>query len=366
QGLAGQLDGRRGRHERQQQAEGLALLPRRGQAGTAECDRHRPLTAGRGPDRSLVAGRRVLARRQARLRREHGREGHSGTRAGRDHAARHGPAPRGQGRPGGDPFRRQVVARDYRGFTHVSDHARHALDACRSPRVSAHGWPVAKRPFHSTCAERAGKNVLKTPIGRLLKPGGAFSTNGSTQSYHVSRMGSEPETTVSTAVERGSPERPNSAVITGALVSANAGKSRVSIVRWSQRATATLSLKILSCPELSSLCANSTWPAPDGHQRTRQWLNRSDCVLPPSWLRRMNEFSPVIKTALGSTGGVMVSSSEGRHLDARVVVAGALGNVGVVGRAQRRDGLAVVARPHPGALERADDPSRDDLGDDQR
>src|SRR5688572_756090 len=91
---------------------------------------------------------------------------------------------------------------DYpRGFTQVSDHARHALEAGRSPRVSAHGWPVAKRPFHSTCADRAGKNVLKTPIGRLLKPGGALSTKGSMQSYQVSRIRSAPEITVSTAVE---------------------------------------------------------------------------------------------------------------------------------------------------------------------
>ena len=131
-----------------------------------------------------------------------------------------------------------------RGFTHVSDHARHALEACRSPRVSAHGWPVTKRPFHSTCAERAGKNVLNTPIGRLLKPGGALSTKGSSQSYQVRRMWSAPEVTVSTAVDRGSPARPNSAVITGMFVSANAGNSNVSIVRWSQRVTATLSLKM--------------------------------------------------------------------------------------------------------------------------
>src|SRR6266403_5978003 len=104
---------------------------------------------------------------------------------------------------------------------------------------------------------------------------------------------------------------------------------------------------------VSVLWMKSAWPAPAGHHSTRQWLTRSVMVLPPSWLRRMKEFSPVIRTAFGSTGGVMVSSSEGRHLDARVVVARALGNVGVVGRAQRGDGLAVVARRHPGALERA-------------
>src|SRR4030095_14996421 len=127
-----------------------------------------------------------------------------------------------------------------------------------------------------------------------------------------------------------------------------------------------LSLKIRNCPEVSSLWANSTWPAPDGHHKTRQWLKRSDWVLPPSWLRRMKEFSPVIRTALGSTGGVMVSSSQGRHLDARVFVAGALGKVGVVGRTQRRDRLAVVAGRHPRALERADDAAGDHVGDLER
>src|SRR5438046_2626097 len=50
----------------------------------------------------------------------------------------------------------------------------------------------------------------------------------------------------------------------------------------------------------------SAWPVPAGHQRTRQWLRRSDIVLPPSGLRRMKEFSPVITTSLGSTGAVMV------------------------------------------------------------
>src|SRR5215831_13792360 len=47
----------------------------------------------------------------------------------------------------------------------------------------------------------------------------------------------------------------------------------------------------------------SAWPAPAGHQSTRQWLTRSDMVVPPSGLSRMKEFSPVIRTALGSTGG---------------------------------------------------------------
>src|SRR5688572_10496034 len=47
---------------------------------------------------------------------------------------------------------------------------------------------------------------------------------------------------------------------------------------------------------------NIACPAPAGHHSTRQWLTREECVLPPSGLRRMKEFSPVIKTALGSVG----------------------------------------------------------------
>src|SRR5207244_9294221 len=92
-------------------------------------------------------------------------------------------------------------------------------------------------------AERAGKNVLNTPMGRLLKPGGMVRTKGSMQSYHVRRSRSVAETIVSTAVDRGSPARPNSAATTGRFVSANAGKRNVSIVRWSHRATAGLSLR---------------------------------------------------------------------------------------------------------------------------
>src|SRR3989304_3276709 len=46
----------------------------------------------------------------------------------------------------------------------------------------------------------------------------------------------------------------------------------------------------------------SAWPAPAAHQRTRQWLTRVDSVVPPSRLSRMNEFSPVMSTVLGSTG----------------------------------------------------------------
>src|SRR5437762_13444426 len=71
----------------------------------------------------------------------------------------------------------------------------------------------------------------------------------------------------------------------------------------------------------------------------------------------MNEFSPVIRTSLGSTGGVMGSprASDRRDLHARVVEARAFGNVRVVRGAERGDGLAVVARGEPGPLERADD-----------
>src|SRR5207247_11384238 len=65
-----------------------------------------------------------------------------------------------------------------RGFTHVSDQAKHALDPGRSRRISAQGRPVAERPFSSTSAPRAGNNVLKTPSGRLLKSGGMVRTKG--------------------------------------------------------------------------------------------------------------------------------------------------------------------------------------------
>ena len=37
-------------------------------------------------------------------------------------------------------------------------------------------------------------------------------------------------------------------------------------------------------------------PAPAGHYGTRQWLVPSGIVYPPSWLRRMKEFSPVTRT----------------------------------------------------------------------
>src|SRR6185295_6364268 len=95
---------------------------------------------------------------------------------------------------------------------------------------------------------------------------------------------------------------------------------------------------------VSSLWRNSVVPAPAGHHSTRQWLARSASVLPPSWLRRTNEFSPVMRTSLGSTGFAMtlLVSGGGRYLDARVVVAGALADVGVRGRGQRGDRLAVV------------------------
>src|ERR1051325_8565367 len=100
------------------------------------------------------------------------------------------------------------------GLTQVSDHARHALDDWRSPRISGQGFVVATIPLISACAERAGKNVLKTPIGRLLVPGAIVSTNGGRQSYQVSRIFSFAELIVSHAAARGSPPRPNSAVIT--------------------------------------------------------------------------------------------------------------------------------------------------------
>ena len=55
--------------------------------------------------------------------------------------------------------------------------------------------------------------------------------------------------------------------------------------------------------------------APAGHQSTRQWLARSVWILPLSGLKRMNEFSPVIMTLLGSTGdgptGELMGGSSG-------------------------------------------------------
>src|SRR5207244_1328051 len=92
-----------------------------------------------------------------------------------------------------------------RGLTHVSDQARHALDDCRSPRISAHTWPFGVLPFSSTRAVFAGKNVLKTPIGRFMKPGGALSTNGAIVSVHVMTMRSLPATIVSVAGLGGAP-----------------------------------------------------------------------------------------------------------------------------------------------------------------
>src|SRR5262249_37929309 len=125
--------------------------------------------------------------------------------------------------------------------THVSDQARHALDDWRSPRISGHGLLAVGLPFSSTCAERAGKNVLKTPIGRLFMPGAIVSTNGSMPSDHVMRMRSFADVIVATAVARASPDRANCAAITGVAGSANSGNRSVSIVRCSQRATSTLS-----------------------------------------------------------------------------------------------------------------------------
>src|SRR5262249_29823171 len=129
-----------------------------------------------------------------------------------------------------------------RGLTQVSDQARQALELCRSPRISVQGVPAAKRPPSSIWAARAGKNVLKTPRGRSLNPGGAFRTKGSSVSYQVSTSSPSAVTTVSVVAERGSPARSNPADVTGSRVSANAGKRSASIVSWSQRVTAMLSL----------------------------------------------------------------------------------------------------------------------------
>ncbi len=117
-----------------------------------------------------------------------------------------------------------------------------ALLPWRSPRISAHTLPGATLPLISSWAARAGKNVLKTPIGRSLKPGGALSTKGSMQSYQVIVTRASTDRTVSVALDQGPPCRSKRASITGMDVSAKAGKSRVSMDVCSQRATAMLSL----------------------------------------------------------------------------------------------------------------------------
>src|SRR5207302_7048891 len=109
-------------------------------------------------------------------------------------------------------------------------------------------------------------------------------------------------------------------------------------------------------------------PLPARINSTRQWLARSASVLPPSRLSRMNEFSPVMRTSLGSTGEAIVrvllcSGAGGGDLHAGIVVAGALADVGVGGRGQRRDGLSVVGGMHPGALQAAHDPAGHRVGD---
>ena len=78
-------------------------------------------------------------------------------------------------------------------------------------------------------------------MGRLLKPGGAWSTKGSMQSYQDMVIRASEAATVSVAAERGPPARANSADITGSAVSAKVGKSSDSMFVCSQRATAMLS-----------------------------------------------------------------------------------------------------------------------------
>src|SRR5215813_13487521 len=110
-----------------------------------------------------------------------------------------------------------------RGLTQVSDQARHALDDWRSPRISAQTRPFGVLPFSSTPAVFAGKNVLNTPMGRFMKPGGAFSTNGVMVSAHVITIRSLPATMVSVAGFGGAPARENCAGVIGSVVSANCG-----------------------------------------------------------------------------------------------------------------------------------------------
>ena len=78
-------------------------------------------------------------------------------------------------------------------------------------------------PLSSTLAVFAGKKVLKTPMGRFMNPGGAFSTNGAIVSAHVITMRSLPATIVSVAGFNGVPARENCAGVIGSVVSANCG-----------------------------------------------------------------------------------------------------------------------------------------------
>ena len=93
-----------------------------------------------------------------------------------------------------------------------------------------------------TWADRAGKNVLNTPIGRFAYPGGIVRTNGSLKSYQVRTISSSADTTRSVAAPRGSPSRSKDASMTGSAGSAEGGNRIDSISRWSQRVMAMLSL----------------------------------------------------------------------------------------------------------------------------
>src|SRR5262249_50020937 len=153
----------------------------------------------------------------------------TGRRRGQRHRPEIGRHVRAEGaelrRAGGE--RLQVAQR---GLTQVSDQARQALELCRSPRISAQGVPAANRPPSSIWAARAGKNVLKTPRGRSLNPGGAFRTKGSSVSYQVRTSSPSAVTTVSVGAGRGTPARSEPGDGTRSRASPNAGKSRASIV----------------------------------------------------------------------------------------------------------------------------------------
>ena len=73
--------------------------------------------------------------------------------------------------------------------------------------------PVATLPLISSWAARAGKNVLNTPIGRSLKPGGALSTKGSMQSYQDIVTRASTDSTDSVALDQGPPCRSKRAPI---------------------------------------------------------------------------------------------------------------------------------------------------------
>src|SRR5215470_7768881 len=99
---------------------------------------------------------------------------------------------------------------------------------------------------------------------------------------------------------------------------------------------------------------------------TRAWELKAPVkgTLLSSWKRSESFTAPPHGRASAPTSS-FASLLQGLHLHARVVVAGALADVGVVCGAEGRDGLTVVARAHPCALEARDHAGADGVGDSQ-